>query len=476
MKRVSSILVAAALLTTAALTSCGDDKNNDVAVTEVAISETSKTLDVDGSFTLTATVKPDDATNKTVTWKSSNLAAATIEPDGNSCKVTAVGEGTSTITVTAVGNNTAQCVVTVSETSRSVTGISLDKNTAKLVAAGATETLTATVAPSDAENQAVTWTVEAGKEGVVTMTPNGKQATITAVGNGTAKITVTADDKSNGTITAECTVTVELPDVTGATLNKTELTLYQIGDSEKLSFTVAPVGAAATSVLWETDDETVAAVAQDGTVTAVNDGTANITVTADGKTSEPCVVTVVTGAWNEITNKLVNTAYPFAMGESRGVSWDGATTWWVAEGWNGSKETLENPTVELGPNPDSQPLLCLLTMTSGYTAHDPINNAKLFQTINLDAGRYRFKVNFASTIYDNTRGVAYIVANSGNDLPNVDDKATALAYRQLPYSANWFDLEIEFEVTATGAVSLGFIANLINDSVKILSVELFKWE
>lgn len=82
-----------------------------VNVTEVEINKTSTTLTVGGTETLTATVRPDNATDKTVTWSSDNTSVATVGANG---KVTAVAAGTATITVTTTdGSKTATCSVTV---------------------------------------------------------------------------------------------------------------------------------------------------------------------------------------------------------------------------------------------------------------------------------------------------------------------------------------------------------------------------
>lgn len=88
----------------------GGDGDTTVAVEEVALDKTSATLIVGETLTLTATVTPDNATDKTVSWLSSNDAVATVE-NGT---VTAVAEGIATITATAGGRN-ATCVVTVQE-------------------------------------------------------------------------------------------------------------------------------------------------------------------------------------------------------------------------------------------------------------------------------------------------------------------------------------------------------------------------
>lgn len=86
----------------------GGDGDTTVAVEEVTLDKTSATLIVGETLTLTATVTPDNATDKTVSWLSSNDAVATVE-NGT---VTAVAEGIATITATAGGKN-ATCVVTV---------------------------------------------------------------------------------------------------------------------------------------------------------------------------------------------------------------------------------------------------------------------------------------------------------------------------------------------------------------------------
>ena len=85
------------------------DKNV-IAVTSVTLNKTELTLTEGESETLTATVKPDDATDKTVTWSSSNTAIATVDANG---KVTAVKEGNAIITAKA-GEYTATCSVIVS--------------------------------------------------------------------------------------------------------------------------------------------------------------------------------------------------------------------------------------------------------------------------------------------------------------------------------------------------------------------------
>ena len=84
------------LLTVAMVIACGPKEDPEIAVTGVSLSPTTVTLDVGGTSNLTATVQPSNATNKSVNWSTSNQSVATV----NNGTVTAVGEGTATITAT----------------------------------------------------------------------------------------------------------------------------------------------------------------------------------------------------------------------------------------------------------------------------------------------------------------------------------------------------------------------------------------
>ena len=91
--------------------SCSDDDKPDgsIAVSAVAVSPTTATVKVGESVTLSATITPDDATDKTITWSSSDEKVATVDAG----KVTGVTEGTATITATAANGKKDTCKVTV---------------------------------------------------------------------------------------------------------------------------------------------------------------------------------------------------------------------------------------------------------------------------------------------------------------------------------------------------------------------------
>ncbi len=149
--------------------------------------------------TLTATVSPSNATDKNVTWTSSNTAVATVSSTG---VVISKANGTAVVTATTTDgtNLTATCNVTVSIPVLA-TGISLNQTTLSFNSANKTATLIASVTPSNATNKSVTWT--SSNSSVATVSDAG---VVTSKANGAATITATTTDGTN--LTATCNVTV----------------------------------------------------------------------------------------------------------------------------------------------------------------------------------------------------------------------------------------------------------------------------
>ena len=165
---------------------------SNVAVSSVSLDNSELELGTGQTTSLTATIAPKNATDKTVSWHSSNTNVATV----NGGVVTAVGAGSATITVTTNdGNKTATCVVTVTTP---VTGVSLNKSSTT-IALNSSETLTATVSPAGATNKNVIWS--SSNTSVATVN-NG---VVNAIGIGSAIITVTTEE---GDYEDSCTVTV----------------------------------------------------------------------------------------------------------------------------------------------------------------------------------------------------------------------------------------------------------------------------
>lgn len=248
--------------------------------TKVTLNKTKVTVGYNATYQLKATVSPSNASNKKVTWKSSDPSIVYVNSKG---VVQGMTPGKSAvITCTTVeGKKVAKCTVTVGTVK--VTGVKLNNSSVTLSGAQ-TYTLKATVSPSNAGNKSVTWTSSNTK--VVKVSSNG---VLTPVSTGTATITCKTKD---GGYTAKCTVQVKTVKVLGVTLNQTSLRLNN-GASVTLKATVVPSDATNKAVTWKSSDTSVATV-KNGKVTAVGAGTCEVKVyTSDGNYVALCKVTVV---------------------------------------------------------------------------------------------------------------------------------------------------------------------------------------
>lgn len=173
-----------------------------VSVTGVTLDKQTGSLYVGDTVELTATIAPENATDKTVTFTSSDSTVASVTQNGAKATVKALKAGTATITVTSKNNAKSATYVATITLFVSVTGVTLDKTEIALEIGGKS-TVKATVAPSNATNKAVTFSTSA-KE-IATVDAKGE---ITAVSAGTATVTATTAD---GKKTASSAVTVAEP-------------------------------------------------------------------------------------------------------------------------------------------------------------------------------------------------------------------------------------------------------------------------
>ena len=165
-----------------------------IPVNQVIIEQENIELKVGENIILKATVLPENATDKTVRWSSSNNNVLRVSDDGNAV---ALATGTAVVTATA-GNKSDDITVVVSSPTVNVNRIYLDKTEIALKV-GTSETLTATITPSNATNKNVSWT--SSNVSVATVNQGGR---ITAISKGTVTITASAKDGSGKT--ASCTV------------------------------------------------------------------------------------------------------------------------------------------------------------------------------------------------------------------------------------------------------------------------------
>lgn len=256
-------------------------------------------LKVGGTAKVTANVLPENASNKGVTFTSSHSTVATVDANGN---VQAASAGTTTITATAADGKGAYGTITI-KVEDMATGVTLSP-TSKELKVNETAQLAASVLPATA-NQGIKFT--SSDETVATVSETGL---VTARKEGTAVITATAADGSGKS--ASCTIkvgttSVDVP-VTGITLNHKEITIEVLKNTEQLEATVEPANATNKDVVFSSSNTNVAVVSNTGLVTAINNGTATITVTSKENPSIMAKCLVKVGAPVLVTDVTVQPA------------------------------------------------------------------------------------------------------------------------------------------------------------------------
>ena len=164
-----------------------------VHVGSVTLDKTDASLEIGQSLTLTATVLPENAADKSVEWKSTNPAIAEVDQTG---KVTAMSSGSVTISVTTTdGEKAAACEITVTEVFVPVESVTFE-HTDLIVFQGDSYQINVTVLPENATNKTITWT--SSDPSIASISPEG---IITGLGSGQVEITAKAGD-----IVATCVV------------------------------------------------------------------------------------------------------------------------------------------------------------------------------------------------------------------------------------------------------------------------------
>ena len=263
-----------------------DDKPKDdpkVEVTQVQLNQSLVSLEVGGTVNLLASVSPSNATDRTVTWSTSDAGVATVS-DG---LVTAVGEGSAVITATA-GSKSATCTVQVKAGTVAVTGISLNNSELSLYLDESFR-LEATVIPSNATDKTVTWS--SSDTGVATVT----DGLVKAVGEGSATITAAAGGHS-----ATCSVRVSMKSVpVQEIVFNPQSYSVNVGQTIRLEYTYTPAGATNTDFEWAATPEGIVSLGGDGTVTGLAPGKVQVWLAADNGVYGWAEVQVTVSGGNE---------------------------------------------------------------------------------------------------------------------------------------------------------------------------------
>jgi len=278
------------------------------AVTGIVLDKNYINLKVGESQKITATITPATATNKKISWTSSNLEAVIVDSEG---KVTAKGNGVSIITATTEdGGLTARCAVTVSDIT--VSGVELDKREAAMNV-GQAIVLKAKVLPETSNYKTVLWTSSNTK--VATVDRNG-----IVVAKAPGNVTITVKTVYGG-FTDKCIInvagSVNVP-VKGISLDKTKLQLEK-GKAAVITAKIEPENATNKGVVWTSSDVNIASVDPNGIVVGNTTGSAIILAkTKDGDYTANCVVEVVNPGTNKVPVtgiKLMQTALAMGVGQ-----------------------------------------------------------------------------------------------------------------------------------------------------------------
>ena len=178
-----------------ALVGCSDDENNETDTTTIEIRPSMVNINVGEETALTAVITPINSKDKTVMWSSSDESVATVSSNGT---VKGIGEGTAIVIAELTNGRQAQCIVSVIKPI-AVENVLLNYTSLNLIV-GQSEILIATIEPNNATNKLTHWISD--NIDVAIVDDNG---VITAISEGTTKITVTTDD---GTKSTSCNVTV----------------------------------------------------------------------------------------------------------------------------------------------------------------------------------------------------------------------------------------------------------------------------
>ena len=245
-----------------------------VPVESLTVKPEGLTVCIDQTSNISAEVKPDGATDRSVTWSVDDPLVASVDAEGN---VTGISEGTCAVTATTVGTAaggtalSASCEVTVSGYA-SVSRISLDK-TSLTMNIGKSDTINVTIAPSYAHNKKVTCT--AGDQSLVSLTQiDDKRIEVKALKAGNGVITVTSAD--GGDKSAKCLFEVLKDTVRVAgvwmAVHDTVFRFTEIKDSLTLAAEVLPEDATDRRLVWVSGNPSVAFVRDNGTVIAMGEG------------------------------------------------------------------------------------------------------------------------------------------------------------------------------------------------------------
>lgn len=274
MKRKLMLVLLSSLL----FTGCG----NKIPATDLVLSASSFSINVGEQKQITAEVKPDDATDKTIVWSVvSGSEYATVDSNG---LVYGVSEGTAIVAATS-NNITKACTVTVTNPVHEILPELVSVDEKVNIVNGESKQLTATVLPQDATDKTVTWSVTTGDD-VVSVDSTGLISTLKV---GSAVV----EAKTVNGLTSTCNVSVVANEILPTSVTIDSTATLKVNETVTLAATVLPDDATDKSVNWKViaGDDCVSVL--NGVITGLKAGTAKVQASTSNNKTSFCDVTVL---------------------------------------------------------------------------------------------------------------------------------------------------------------------------------------
>lgn len=296
--------------------------------TGITLSASSLSLIEGESETITATVSPDDATNKTVTW---SVTQGNEYVTVNGGVITAVKAGQAVVTAQTVNNLSTSCLVNVTPGIVDPTSVMIDK-TNPVIVVGDEVQLNATVLPENATNKSVEWSVIAGN--CVSVNETGL-----VTGWSTGSAVIQAKTINGFVAVSNIKVVSGVVNPTSVALSDSQVNLVN-GDTKQLSAYVLPNDATVKSVTWTVSDGDAVTVNETGLVTAVKPGDAVVTASTVNGLTATCSFTVTAAVVDPTGVTLNKHSVDLEFGSSETLTatvdpsdaTDKSVTWSVIEG------------------------------------------------------------------------------------------------------------------------------------------------
>ncbi|MCR0173748.1 Ig-like domain-containing protein [[Clostridium] innocuum] len=244
----------------------------------IKLNETDIRVEMGKSVQLKATITPEDASNKKVSWRVGNPQIASVDANG---KVTAKSIGNTYVYAETANGLEARCIIRVTAKEIKPTGIRLNETDIR-VEMGKSVQLKATITPEDASNKKVSWRV--GNLQIASVDVNGK-VTAKSIGN-----TYVYAETANG-LEARCIIRVTAKEIkpTGIKLNETDAVI-KMGENFQLKATITPEDASNKKVNWRVGNPQIASVDVNGKVTAKSIGNTYVYAETANGLSTKCMI------------------------------------------------------------------------------------------------------------------------------------------------------------------------------------------